>query len=405
MDHIDQSLDDIIAAKKLAGKKTYDPIIRSKPRSRSVLKGTTTGRISKPNSGKSCPLFTESYKDYMAPVKEIFTSRYLPLTGPIKLIAINHEAIRAKKNTESDSSSTSRSSTTPSIRKGDSYTPSYSSIRSRSPRSVYRSGDYYRPSSSSKRTTDANIKPTIPSKDEDKNDNDANSRSNNQSSNTSRMEINNYGVEKSSSSLETMRTDSENVVKATHQTSAGGMDIDDGPLSIKGIAPQGTELNTKLEGPATIEIENLDPGTTTEDVKVVCSRFGEIRSCICLNGFSQVTYARKAAAQAAVDNLNGKKADNDQILRVTMRKIPVFHNLQLPGTIHVPSPIAGPMKLLTKVVEGTIKNAGTLYQEQLQAAQQMLKVQQHRMAQLHMEEQRIAALRMQANADMNRLSL
>ncbi|KAF9201347.1 hypothetical protein BGZ49_008395 [Haplosporangium sp. Z 27] len=183
------------------------------------------------------------------------------------------------------------------------------------------------------------------------------------------------------------------------------MDLDDGPLSIKGVAPE-PDLSFKGEGgPVTIEIENLDPGTTAEDVKVVCSRFGEIKSCICSNGFSQVTFARKAAGIAAVDMLNGKKADNNQILRVSMRKTPVLHNtLPSPVPIHAPTPIAGPMKLISKAMEGTIKNAGSLYQEQLQSAQHMLKVQQHRMAQLHMEEQRIAALRMQANAQFGNLS-
>ncbi|KAF9895553.1 hypothetical protein BX616_009411, partial [Lobosporangium transversale] len=88
------------------------------------------------------------------------------------------------------------------------------------------------------------------------------------------------------------------------------MDMEDSNLSIKGSAPNSSVTFRGESGPVTIEIENLDPGTTAEDVKYVCSRFGEIRSCICINGFSQVTYARKAAGIAAIENLHGKKADN-----------------------------------------------------------------------------------------------
>ncbi len=51
------------------------------------------------------------------------------------------------------------------------------------------------------------------------------------------------------------------------------------------------------------------------DAQYVCSRFGEILSCVCSHGFSQVTYARKVAGQAAVDNLHGKKADNGTVQR------------------------------------------------------------------------------------------
>ncbi|KAG0199860.1 hypothetical protein BGX28_006928 [Mortierella sp. GBA30] len=179
------------------------------------------------------------------------------------------------------------------------------------------------------------------------------------------------------------------------------MDVDEGVLLIKGSAPtSGNDLDLPSDnGPATIEIANLDPDTTAEDVKVVCSRFGEIRSCICSDGLSQVTYARKAAATAAVENLHGKKADKDLILSVRMLKTPVFHGIPTAPSPHVPGPIAGPLKLLTQAVKGTIANAGTIYADQVLAAQQMLKVQQHRMAQLHMEEQRIAALRLH-NAQM-----
>ncbi|KAF9097600.1 hypothetical protein BGX27_000940 [Mortierella sp. AM989] len=182
------------------------------------------------------------------------------------------------------------------------------------------------------------------------------------------------------------------------------MEADEGMVSIKGSAPNTNVIFRGESGPVTIEIENLDPGTTADDVKYVCSKFGEIKSCMCTNGFAQVTYARKAAGLAAIENLHGKKADNGKILRVTMRKTAILHEESTNASPHAPSPIAGPMKILTKAVQGTITNAGTLYSDQLLAAQHMLKVQQHRMAQLHREEQRISSLRMQTEPQLSNLN-
>ncbi|KAG0275598.1 hypothetical protein BGZ95_008583 [Linnemannia exigua] len=182
------------------------------------------------------------------------------------------------------------------------------------------------------------------------------------------------------------------------------MEVDSGPIAIKGSAPgQQTVAFRGESGPVTIEIENLDPGTTTDDVKYVCSRFGEIRSCACANGFAQVTYARKAAGQAAIDQLHGKKADNNQILRVTMRAEAILHD-ELPSNANrVPSSIAGPMKILQKAVHGTLRNAGNLYSDNILAAERVLREQQQRMQQLHDEEQRMALLRVQ-NAQLSGLS-
>ncbi|KAF9349328.1 hypothetical protein BGX26_012360 [Mortierella sp. AD094] len=163
------------------------------------------------------------------------------------------------------------------------------------------------------------------------------------------------------------------------------MDMDEGTLSFVGSAPNSNVAFRGESGPVTIEIENLDPGTTAEDVKYVCSKFGEIKSCMCMNGFSQVTYARKAAGLAAIENLHGKKADNGKILRVTMRKNAILHEDTASPAPHVPSPIAGPMKILTKAVQGTY-------------------VQQHRMAQLQREEQRISSLRMQTEPQLSNLN-
>ncbi|KAF9424620.1 hypothetical protein BGZ94_008027 [Podila epigama] len=180
-------------------------------------------------------------------------------------------------------------------------------------------------------------------------------------------------------------------------TADQAMDIDT-PISIRGVAPGDSVAFRGESGPVTIEIENLDPGTTADDVKYVCSRFGEIRSCMCANGYAQVTYARKAAGLAAVENLHGKKADNGQILRVAMRPNPIIHTTPTaPTVVHTPSALSGPMKILEKAVHGTITNAGTLYADQLLAAQTMIKVQQHKMAYIQQEEQRINMMRQHVN--------
>ena len=50
-----------------------------------------------------------------------------------------------------------------------------------------------------------------------------------------------------------------------------------------------------------------------------------------------------------------------------------------------------------------ITNAGTIYSDHLLAAQTMLKVQQHRMAQLHQEEERIKSLRLQAGSQQGHI--
>ncbi|KAF9085075.1 hypothetical protein BGX29_006484 [Mortierella sp. GBA35] len=185
------------------------------------------------------------------------------------------------------------------------------------------------------------------------------------------------------------------------------MEVDDSNsmISIKGSAPGQTVAFRGESGPVTIEIENLDPGTTTDDVKYVCSRFGEIRSCACANGFAQVTYARKAAGLAAIENLHGKKADNNKILRVTMRSEAIIHEEAPSSVSRVPSSIAGPMKLLQKAVHGTLRNSGNLYSDNILAAERVLREQQQRMAQLQEEEQRMALLRMQTNAQLGLSSL
>ncbi|KAG0088761.1 hypothetical protein BGZ93_010252 [Podila epicladia] len=294
MDRIDLSLDDIIRAQKGATKakaKTnvgskQRPAVRTKTIQRNNRTRVAVAALPNLRYAKQVPkegaLFTETFRTMTAPIKEIFTSRYIPSVGPIKLVAINKSPVKRDVS---------------------------------SPRPIH------------------------------------------------------VVVKKESTSpvikIEREKTPAPNM----------GMDVDV-PLILPGLP---TIEPSKLEiEPATIEIENLDPGTTAEDVKVVCSRFGEIKSCVCTNGFSQVTYARKAAAIAAMQNLNGKTADN------------------VVAAVHVPSAIAQPLKMVGKTVQGSINQAGALYADQLIAAQQMLKVQQHRMAQLQLEEQRLAQLRSQS---------
>ncbi|KAG0005464.1 hypothetical protein BGZ79_004688 [Entomortierella chlamydospora] len=104
------------------------------------------------------------------------------------------------------------------------------------------------------------------------------------------------------------------------------MDLDNGPVFFRRAALLTPGITIKGEGgPVTIEIENLHPSTTAEDVMVACSRYGEIQTCMCSSGYAQVTYFKKIAGLAAISMLDGKYSDNDQILRVTMRETPVIH--------------------------------------------------------------------------------
>ncbi|KAF9345061.1 hypothetical protein BGX26_003598 [Mortierella sp. AD094] len=124
------------------------------------------------------------------------------------------------------------------------------------------------------------------------------------------------------------------------------MDIDNEKISFKRDNIISQELSIKSdESPVTIEIENLDPCTSADDVKMVCGRFGNIKSCICSGGYAQVTYTNKAEGLKAIKALHGKGTDNDKILLVTMRSTPVIHSPPLVVAVYFPSPIAERMKL------------------------------------------------------------
>ncbi|KAF9203613.1 hypothetical protein BGZ49_006223, partial [Haplosporangium sp. Z 27] len=94
-------------------------------------------------------------------------------------------------------------------------------------------------------------------------------------------------------------------------TEANLMDIDNEMISFRRDNIISQEMKIKKdEDPTTIEIENLDPCTTADDVKMVCSRFGNIKSCICSGGYAQVTYTNKADGMKAIMGLDGKVTDN-----------------------------------------------------------------------------------------------
>ncbi|KAF9548486.1 hypothetical protein EC957_006299 [Mortierella hygrophila] len=433
---MDQSLDDIIKLNKLEAKK-----VTQKPTLKAPLKAPKRTALSMPKSPygrpvhKEAPLFTETYKAWNAPVAAIFTSSYVPKTEPIKLVVYNE---RISKPTRNDVGASTSSTYEPGTKSGirlstshrtwtDTYRPAASTARGKSSQ-----GDFYRPEPSgsrrheSRQRRDSKDAARLPSSsashgnwDDRRKSSSAwesapvsgmgiddvrkyinkKSQSNGGSSNKNHNNNHNGKGKDIHGNNHRGSRSVDNSAPLSSKSEDGDMDIveikqeeEEQFISIKGAAPVEVDV---VNGPVTIEIENLDRGTTAEDVKVVCSRFGEIKSCVCSNGFSQVTYARKAAGVAAVETLNGKKADNNQILRVTMLKAPIFHNVAAVPSPHVPSSIAGPMKLLTRAVQGTITNAGSIYSNQLMMAQQVLKMQQHRVAQLHLEEQEMTLRRIQ----------
>ncbi|CAO3568044.1 unnamed protein product [Mortierella alpina] len=412
MDGINKSLDEIIKLDKERRQNIVKPLIQ--PKSHKPGRITKPSPFSFPQRRREKAVFTESYKALHGPIKEIFTSGYIPLTEPIILCAVNTELIQARRTGNAAVRNVPVESALPLRTRTDSYRPSRNGSHiSPVPRSTVRRGDFYRPEPGSQRRVRSplsNVKRESSRAESQSGKGihsirgapSSNSKNPNRKASVSRP--NNHDTPDLRTIKREPSPEQASIFVQEPQVSTP-MDTDENVLMIRGRAPaSGVEVDQSDDnGPATIEMENLDPETTAEDVKVVCSRFGEIRSCVCSNGYSQVTYARRAAAIAAVENLNGKKADKGLILRVRLRKHPVFHDVPVIPSPHMPGPIAGPLKLLTQAVKGTIANAGTIYADQVLAAQQMLKVQQHRMAQLQMEEQRIAALRMQANAQFEEM--
>ncbi|KAG0053138.1 hypothetical protein BGZ83_001610 [Gryganskiella cystojenkinii] len=419
-------------------------------KSRAAIRAERAIRTAKPNSPYARPtavkketaLFTAAYQAAKAPVKEIFTAGYIakpkatlklyttnykaglkagvqqqqqqqqrgvaPLTSkPMKLVTT--QQVKRESSNINNRNNRNNNNNLPSVSLHTSRNeriPSGPRIPESSAHSTGRQNDQRRQQDDTRDRRPANHQQN----------GSLNTRLSNNSNHSNNFSNSNNNISNQRRAISPVRREPSPRVqaKAPEPTLVDldmDMDMEDGPISIRGSAPGAPGVNVAFRGesgPVTVEIENLDPETTADDVKYVCSRFGEIKSCVCTHGFSQVTYARKAAGLAAIENLNGKKADNGKILRVTMRANAIIHQEPVaPAVTHVPTAIAGPMKILTRAVHGTMTNAGTLYSDQLLAAQQMLKVQQHRMAQLAHEEQRISSLRSQGNpqlSDLNSLS-
>ncbi|KAG0254068.1 hypothetical protein BG011_005988 [Mortierella polycephala] len=315
MNLIDQSLDDIIELQKLERKQKHARDAARKPKAHARVDKNgrfATSHLLYARPPRETALYTETYKALSAPVKEIYTSRYIPQTGPIKLYTINHQA----KEPESLTTKPIRLVTTQQTKRG-SGTSYYSKSRTDT-RTIYRAGDYYRPSP---RTPSSRNRDPIRYASELRSEkvsvnNEATSNDNSKNISPDKRNNSENPVcpkEEPRSPRLSPKVQPDQIIVAPKEEprkSPDAMDTDE-VIVIKGVAPLGTDLAIKGEsGPATIEIHNLDPGTSAEDVKVVCSRFGEIRSCICSNGVAQVTYIRKPAGAAAVETLDGKKADN-----------------------------------------------------------------------------------------------
>lgn len=202
---------------------------------------------------KEDAVFTKTFRTMAAPIKEIFTSRYIPNVGPIKLVAINKNPVK---------------------RDVSSPKPIHIVVKRESPaprsgfsqgRSVYRPADSYRPSPGSSHASRSNTP-----RNGSRNGTDS-SQMDTETTHNARQ--NQRGRRRSSYSS---RAPSEPAIKIEREkTPALSMSMDvDIPLALHGLPAIDTP---KMEiEPATIEIENLDPGTTAEDVKVsekACLRF------------------------------------------------------------------------------------------------------------------------------------
>ncbi|KAF9928184.1 hypothetical protein FBU30_002580 [Linnemannia zychae] len=456
MIEIDQSLDDIIKKQREQKKKMKGTANQSKDskipkkttggvKSRAAIRTQWAIRSSKPNSPYAAPtkvkketaLFTASYKASEAPIKEIFTAGYIPKPATnLKLFTINKTVgLTTRKRQQQQQASagplttkpmrlvttqqikreglTSSSAAAATAKRQDERIPTgpripetSAHLRRDSHRSASGSAPINRQGDRNSQYQDDNRGGNKHQETRSGNSTHANSknignRTSHSNNNASRQGASHRATEQSRRQDNRSSGRNSTVNSSSSMSMDVDMEVDSSSIAFKGSAPEQQSVAFRGEsGPVTIEIENLDPGTTADDVKYVCSRFGEIRSCICTNGFAQVTYVRKAAGQAAIDNLHGKKADNNQILRVTMRPEAIIHDESPSIANRVPSSIAGPMKILQKAVHGTLRNAGTLYSDNILAAERVLREQQQRMAQLQDEEQRMAMLRMQ-NSQLN----
>ncbi|KAI8058151.1 hypothetical protein BDF22DRAFT_664179, partial [Syncephalis plumigaleata] len=125
-------------------------------------------------------------------------------------------------------------------------------------------------------------------------------------------------------------------------------------------------------GPAYVQVENLHPGATPDDIKTVFSRFGQVKDCVAFydqhgrsTGRAEICYAMKAHALNAIKALNNAEADG-YILRVqllppktgTLRANPTQHN----APIHSVQK-SGPVN--TQRSRSASGQGGRLYSDQL----------------------------------------
>lgn len=100
----------------------------------------------------------------------------------------------------------------------------------------------------------------------------------------------------------------------------------------------------ELRLPPILRIENLQPGTTIEDIKTACSQFGVVKDCRlreegkndckCIN--SEVTFIERTKAFNAKDGLNGIEADGKILNCKIIRTHQIYdepHEIKIPNYI------------------------------------------------------------------------
>lgn len=194
---------------------------------------------------KEDALFTETFRTMTAPIKEIFTSRYIPNLGPIKLVAINKNPVKRDVSSPRPIHVVVKKEST----------PARSGLATQG-RSVYRPADSYRPSPASSRASRGNTPRSGSRHGSESYPIDTDTFHNSKQNQQGRRR-----------SLYSSHAPSEPAIKIEREKTPAlsvGMDVDV-PLNLPGL-PAIEPPKLEIE-PATIEIENLDPGTTAEDVK------------------------------------------------------------------------------------------------------------------------------------------
>lgn len=301
-------------------------------------------------------MFTETYKAWNAPVTAIFTSAYVPKTEPIKLVVYNDRISKSTRNgIGASTSSTYEPGTKSGIRlstthrtRTDSYRPAALAAGGKSSQ-----GDFYRPepsgsrrhesrqrmnsrdasrlssSSASQRNWDdkrksSSAKESAPVSgmgiDEVRKYYSKKSQSNGDSNNRN---LNNHDNGKGKENHGNNRRGSRSVdngAQLAPRTEDEDVDIveikqeeEEQFISIKGAAPLEVDA---VNGPVTIEIENLDRGTTAEDVKVNCIVPYCLVSCSGVCSWLR-TMARTTTAHSFLLRVGGLfKIWRDQVMRV-----------------------------------------------------------------------------------------